>query len=78
MADSWTISGGDRDTVQLTVVVGSTSNVLSVAIKDIDKTSQSTMAASLRAAATAYKNALIAKQTMPALLTQNIGYSEAL
>lgn len=78
MADSWTITGGDRDTVQLTIVVGATTSLITVKISDVDKTSQATMAASLRAVATAYKAAVVAKQTAPALLTANIGYTEAL
>jgi len=78
MADSWTITGGDRDTVQISIVVGANTYTTNVAIRDIDKTSPNTMAASLRAIATAYKAAVVARTTMPTLLAANIGYTEAL
>jgi hypothetical protein len=77
MADSWTIVDGDRDSVTLSIVVGSTTNALEVSIEQLKPiANQADALTKLRAIATNYRNAVIARTTRPAAVQSAIGYTE--
>lgn len=75
-ADSWTITNGDRDTIEVAIVIADMPYVHRVAISQIASGTQAGALTKLRALLVAYRDAVLARKAIPAAVANAIGYTE--
>lgn len=75
-ADSWTITAGNRDYLDIELLINDAIHRRRVPISQITAANQAAALVKLRALLVAYRDSVLAEKAVPAVISSAVGYTE--